>query len=216
MDKLKDIFKKIQLSINSALTPEEKKALKENIVQLNEQVAAPTAPTVQLAEMKTKDGKVLTIDGELKEGATVMLVDPTNGPLPAPDGDHELEDGTIITVAGGLVTMVKPVSAPEPAAEMAQVVQQMEAKFSAQTKEIEKSYSVKLAEQKKDFEDKLKDLSNKVLLTSQLLEKIIETPIDTIEFEKSGSVKFEKELSESEYNALSNNEKRIYNREFKR
>lgn len=209
MDKLKDIFKKIQLSINSALTPEEKKALKANIVQLNEQVAAPAAPAVQLTEMKTKDGKVLTIDGELKEGATVMLVDPTNGPSQAPDGDHELEDGTIITVAGGLVTMVKPVSAPEPAAEMAQVVQQMEAKFSAQTKEIEKSYSVKLAEQKKDFEDKLKDLSNKVLLTSQLLDKIIETPIDTIEF---SAAKSSKALTEEEYNKLSNADKVKYNR----
>lgn len=61
---------------------------------------------VAMTEMKQKDGTVLKIEGEMKEGAKVMQVDAANGEVPATDGDHELEDGTIISVKDGMIAGV--------------------------------------------------------------------------------------------------------------
>ena len=53
-----------------------------------------------------QDGTVVMWDGELAEG-TPLFVQPEEGDLvPAPDGDHVLEDGTIVTTMEGLVTVI--------------------------------------------------------------------------------------------------------------
>lgn len=49
----------------------------------------------------TADGTEIMVDPELKEGATVTISE-----IAAPDGDLTLEDGTIITIAGGLITKI--------------------------------------------------------------------------------------------------------------
>lgn len=48
---------------------------------------------LNLMEVKTKDGKVLMVDGELVAGSIVTL----DG-APAPAGEHELEDGSIVVL----------------------------------------------------------------------------------------------------------------------
>lgn len=58
-------------------------------------------------EVKTKDEKTLVIDPAVEAGATV-----TQDGAPAVDGDITLEDGKIITVAGGIITEVKDGAAP--------------------------------------------------------------------------------------------------------
>jgi len=67
---------------------------------------APVAPAasavaLELVEYKLVDGTTVKIDN-LGEGGKVMVAD-----LPAPDGDHTLEDGTIISTLGGLITAIK-------------------------------------------------------------------------------------------------------------
>lgn len=59
------------------------------------------------------DGTLLVIEPAVEEGASVLVEDPEAGFVPAPDGDHELNDGTVITVSEGLITAVVPVEGEE-------------------------------------------------------------------------------------------------------
>lgn len=59
---------------------------------------------MKFAEMMTSDGKMLSVEGELAEGAAVML----DGAA-APDGAYTLEDGTTCNVKDGKIeSIVKP------------------------------------------------------------------------------------------------------------
>ena len=72
------------------------------------QVAVPApAEPLKFAEYKLKSGAVVEVD-KVEIGGSVTL----NG-QPAPDGEHEFEDGTKIVVVGGLISEVKkPEAAP--------------------------------------------------------------------------------------------------------
>lgn len=56
------------------------------------------------AEVTTTDGVKLTTSGDWAEGAEVMVVAEDGTTSAAPDGDHTLEDGTIITIKDGKMT----------------------------------------------------------------------------------------------------------------
>jgi len=60
-----------------------------------------------MGEGKLKDGTMVTYD-ELEVGYPLMVVT-EQGTNPAPDGTHELEDGTKVTTANGLITAIEPV-----------------------------------------------------------------------------------------------------------
>ena len=68
------------------------------------------ASVLKFGEAMLKDGSAKVVwNGEsLAQGVEVMIETP-EGLLPAPDGVHELEDGTMIEVAGGVVSAVKTV-----------------------------------------------------------------------------------------------------------
>ena len=56
---------------------------------------------------KLVDGTEIKVEGdELKEGAAVMVVT-EEGDVPAPDGIHELEDGTKVETAEGLIKSIE-------------------------------------------------------------------------------------------------------------
>jgi len=60
-----------------------------------------------IKEAKLADGvTIVTWEGEL-EGAELMIVS-EEGKIPAPDGDHTLESGEIVTVADGKVIAITP------------------------------------------------------------------------------------------------------------
>jgi uncharacterized coiled-coil protein SlyX len=78
---------------------------------MEKQVATPApAEPQKFAEYKLKSGAMVSID-KVEIGGSVTL----NGE-PAPDGEHEFEDGSKIVTVGGLITEVKK-------AEMAPVVE---------------------------------------------------------------------------------------------
>lgn len=95
------------------------------------------------------DGTVVSIEPELAEGAAVnVLTD--SGLVPAPDGEHQLEDGTIITVQGGVIVAIgspeEVVEEEAPEQEMEQEVRnpkvviertEIESKFSEATSKVE-------------------------------------------------------------------------------
>jgi hypothetical protein len=70
----------------------------------------------KMAEAKLGDGTVLVTDTEvLAVGDDIFVLDADGNKTPAEDGDYTLEDGTVLTVAGGKVENI--VAASEVAAE---------------------------------------------------------------------------------------------------
>ena len=57
------------------------------------------------AESTLVDGTIVKWEGELIEGTAIIVV-LSEGEVAAPDGEHELADGTILETAGGLVVSV--------------------------------------------------------------------------------------------------------------
>ena len=66
----------------------------------------------RFAEVKTMDGIVLKVDGDVAVGNAVMVVT-EEGEVPAPDGEYELEDGTKFKIEGGLISEIE-MEEPEP------------------------------------------------------------------------------------------------------
>lgn len=208
---MENITAKIKLILGSSLKPEELTKLKADILKLEANLTppAPDAPLpVTLSESKTKDGKILSYEGELKETTVISVMDEATGlPIPAPSGEHELEDGTMITVLDGVITAIKKVEAP--AAPAVPTVEEMQTQLSAHKKEIETGYEAKLSSQKVEFNNKLDELSKIVLSQAKMIDTFINTPIETVNL---AAKKPNDELTEDEYNNLSNFEKVKYNR----
>lgn len=61
--------------------------------------------SVDYVDIKTKDGKILRVDDVLVD-AKVKEVD-EDGVIDIDDGDYTLEDGTILTIVGGVITEIK-------------------------------------------------------------------------------------------------------------
>ena len=66
-------------------------------------------------QAKLEDGTIVMWEGELNTGTALFVVDEQGVQMPAPDGEHKLEDGTIVSTAGGLVVTVTPAEAEEEA-----------------------------------------------------------------------------------------------------
>ena len=58
-------------------------------------------------DAKLADGTIIQWEGELGEGTAIMVVSEDGNMTPAPDATHELEDGTMVTTVGGLVTAIE-------------------------------------------------------------------------------------------------------------
>lgn len=113
-------------------------------------VPATQAEPVKFGEGVLKDGTKIKYEGEtLTVGSSVMVVAQDGTELPAPDGEHELQDGTKIKVVQGKVAEIVPVTPETPAQPAAQnavnptdqlvsaLKTLMEGKFEAQSKVIE-------------------------------------------------------------------------------
>jgi hypothetical protein len=154
------------------MTPKE--IIEKLRLTFNELVNNAEVPTVETApEMimptvaKLKDGTEVEIS-EMGVGGIVTIQG-----VPAPVGDHELEDGTVITVGdNGAITAIVPV-ATEPA-----MVEDMSAKFSAfelSTNEKFASYEAKFA----DYEAKLKKATKVIEGLLNLTQTLAEAPTGT-------------------------------------
>lgn len=61
---------------------------------------------VELEDVKKVDGTILRIEPAIEEGATVQVIGEDGELIEAPDGEHELESGDVITTEGGVVIAV--------------------------------------------------------------------------------------------------------------
>ena len=78
--------------------------LKENFeIEVSE--GSITAVKEIFLDAKLKDGTLVKVLGDaLVEGVKVMIVDAAGAEVPAPNGSHELEDGTKFEVLEGIVS----------------------------------------------------------------------------------------------------------------
>jgi hypothetical protein len=84
-------------------------------------------PEQEFKEAKLADGvTIVTWDGELL--GTDLMVISEEGKIPAPDGDHTLESGEIVTVADGKVINIEPAKEEE---------EEVEIELAAEDPEVE-------------------------------------------------------------------------------
>lgn len=100
------------------------------IKQAYQEAAAGEEMPMEMMEATLVDGTKITYD-KLAEGAKVQVIT-TEGPMDAPDGEHELTDGTKITVQGGLITAIEAAAAAEEVAEETQMGEEALTKESVQ------------------------------------------------------------------------------------
>ena len=186
-----EVKKKVTEFFNKFLTPEAKAKFKEEFGDIPALTVTPTTPATPAAmtTAKLKDGTVIKYDTPtLIEGTTTITVVGQDGTeLPAPSGDWELEDGTMVTIAEGgkLVKVVAPAAAPaEPVVQSAtpdaatKLVEAlktlMEGRFAEQAKLIES-----LTEENKTLKAEFSKQTEVINTVSAFFNAIGETPTGT-------------------------------------
>lgn len=147
-------------------------------------VVTPTPEAKKFGEATLKDGTVVKWEGEqLVSGVPLLVIDPNSpeGFLPAPDGNHEMQDGTVIVVEGGLVKEVKAVAPVAP--EVAPVVTpDMTAQFSKIEKDkeaLEVKFNAEIESLKKSNEELTKFIKGFTAMFSEAMDTPMADPIET-------------------------------------
>ena len=131
-------------------------------------------PAQEFKEAKLADGvTIVTWEGEL-EGAELMVVS-EEGKIPAPDGDHTLESGEVVTVADGKVISVTP------------------------KKEQEEEVEIELEEEKKDYDmESMNTMLKECMAKIEMLEKKMgETKVEDKIEEAMSAISAQKEAFSS-------------------
>lgn len=121
----------------------------------------------QFEQAKLSDGTVVVWEDELQTGTPLFVIDEAGTQQPAPDGEHTLEDGTIVTTAGGLVVTVTP-KEQEQEVEI-EVEAAKEEKKDEMAGEMEIMVT-KLAERVAELEAKMEEMGKKEAMSSDEVE----------------------------------------------
>lgn len=182
----------------------EKLRIQFNELVKNADVVPPTTPSAippvetKLAIAKLKDGTEVEVT-ELEIGGIVTIQG-----VPAPIGEHELEDGTIIVLGdNGVILEIKMAEGVTPP-----MVEDMGAKFSAfetSTKEKFTSYEAKFA----DYEEKFATYESRLNKATKVIEGLLnltqtlaETPTGTPDTSVKTNNNFKAEKKEMSYDVL--------------
>lgn len=137
----------------------------------NEEMAAQQA--------KLDDGTIISWDGELAEGTAIMVVDESGNMTPAPDATHTLEDYTLVTTVGGLVTKIEKQVEDNPPMDMSSEFEQIFTKhieqFSGVIGRVEKLEN-SFAELSKVIADSKVDVESKFSKVVELVAEIAKEP----------------------------------------
>lgn len=115
-------------------------------------------------DAKLKDGTAIKVEGEsLVEGAKVVVVT-EEGEIPAPDGVHELEDGSKVETKEGVIAKIE---APEMEEEGPEVEIEVQAEEKVEEKvDVAELYALlkdmmeKISDKMKKMEEKMESVSN--------------------------------------------------------
>jgi hypothetical protein len=114
--------------------------------------AEPTTETKEtFIDAKLMDGTIIRYES-LEVGMPLLVIDEAGNELPAPDGEHELEDGTKVTVEAGIITEVASKEEEAPEEEEAPIEQPMAAVETVSKEDFE-TLKNEVAELKTKFEE---------------------------------------------------------------
>ena len=129
-------------------------------------------------DAKLMDGTIIRYES-LEVGMPLMVIDEAGNELPAPDGEHELEDGTKVTVESGIITEVESKEEEAPEAEEAPIEQPMAAVESVSKEDFE-SLKNEVSDLKSKFEEFSK--SNETLSADNIaLKEIVKETFSIVE-----------------------------------
>lgn len=117
-------------------------------VKLSNETEQVEAVAITMATMMLKDGVTVLEAESFEAGQPVMIVAENGDKVPAPIGEHELEDGRILVITEeGIIAEIKEVMVEEVEVEEAPVEMSSEDQFAALVKSIVTSMSVEVAKQ---------------------------------------------------------------------
>ena len=130
--------------------------------------------TIEFAEGVLADGTIVKFD-KLEAGGIISVVTP-DGEIPAPVGEHELEDGTIIIVLEeGIIAEVKMVEADGNEVEVdVEMSEEDEQPIVAEEEVIAEPQVDRFAEISEAFNSKLAEVESKVDLLNDVTKKLVE------------------------------------------
>lgn len=124
---------------------------------------------VVLTDVKTKDGVILSFDGDLATGIEIFVTDEA-GRTPAPDGEYVLEDGTKLVVAEGMIEEI--VEAEEPVEEPTEEIPVEEvAEMEAETETEKEPEGPSIT----DLVDKIAKLEEENIKIKEILAELAES-----------------------------------------
>jgi preprotein translocase subunit YajC len=165
---------------------------KEAIMQIGNLLKMDFAKVEKFEKAKLADGTVIMWEGELSEGTAIMVVSEDGNQMPAPDAKHELEDGTMVTTVGGLVTAIEPKKEVEVEVELAEMpdMKMMEERMASCESKM-KEMETKMAEMFSNYENKIEEMvkSNmgKFEAISKIVEEIAAEPIVVVDSPKNST-----------------------------
>lgn len=138
-------------------------------VQLSEVVEIKMSAEGKLADGETM---VATPSDEFSVGAELYVIDADGNPQPAPDGEHTLENGTMLVTANGVITEVKEAEPAEEdmSAEIASVISAMDSKLEEIKSQLAEA-KTELSSVKQDLADKTKQLTDANVKIANLSKK---------------------------------------------
>lgn len=101
-------------------------------------------------DAKLMDGTIIRYES-LEVGMPLMVIDEAGNELPAPDGEHELEDGTKVKVEGGIIIEIESKEEEMPEEEMP--IEQPMAAVETVSKEDFETLKNEVADLKTKFEE---------------------------------------------------------------
>ena len=127
---------------------------------------------VEFMEGVLADGTIVKFD-KLEAGGMISVVTP-DGEVPAPVGEHELEDGTIVVVSEpGVIAEVKMVEvAPEE--EVAVEMSEEDEEVAVEEEVVAEPQVDKFAEISEQFNSKLAEVEGKVDMLNDVTKKLVE------------------------------------------
>ena len=142
--------------------------LKERISDLFEKYSVELAveeKEEQVSLMATavlESGQEIMTDADaFAVGVAVFVMNDENERIPLPDGDYQLEDGSTLVVAEGMVAEIKDAEAP--AEEVEEVVEEVEASANMITREdVASMIADAVSEAKKEFSSQIEQRDVKI------------------------------------------------------
>jgi hypothetical protein len=142
----------------------------------------------KFVDAKLVDGTIVRIEPEVAVGATVQVIGADGELLPAPDAQHQLEDGSVVSTEGGLILEViaapaAPAEKPEdmeaaPAAPQTPAPLNMDDIQKAVMGKVASQISERINNMKFASEADVADLKKAVNELADLFEKFVATPTE--------------------------------------